>query len=96
MPREGIEPSRPLRPLVFETSAYTSSATLANSSGVEGDRTPDLLHAMQALSQTELQPLLKKKSIYHPGILLSKTGSSYLFVVVNCERMGVESAGMIS
>jgi len=27
---------------------------------------------------------------------LSKTGSSYLFVVVNCERMGVESAGMIS
>ena len=24
--------------------------------GAEGDRTPDLMHAMHALSQTELQP----------------------------------------
>ena len=27
-------------------------------SGAEGDRTPDLLNAIQALSQTELQPHL--------------------------------------
>ncbi len=50
--------------LVFETSAYTSSATLANlNGGVEGFRTPDLLHAMQALYQTELQPRIRKPII---------------------------------
>ncbi len=53
-----------LPPLVFETSAYTSSATPAEFiCGAKGDRTPDLLHAMQALSQLSYSP----KLLLNPG-----------------------------
>ena len=57
----------PLQTLVFETSAYTSSATpacfihinLFVSGGAGGARTLDLLHAMQALSQLSYSPLIQ-------------------------------------
>ena len=59
--RGGTRTLNPLRGTVFETVAYTNSATLAWEAkcGAEGDRTPDLLHAMQALSQLSYSPKMK-------------------------------------
>ncbi len=53
-----------LPPQVFETCASASSATSAipEYGGAEGDRTPDLLHAMQALSQLSYSP--RSRSVY--------------------------------
>ncbi len=45
--------------LDFESSASTNFTTPAHKkrkNGAEGDRTPDLLHAMQALSQLSYGP----------------------------------------
>ena len=41
---------------MVETIPATLTKIQVESSGAEGDWTPDLLHAMQALSQAELQP----------------------------------------
>ena len=46
---------------VFETRASAGSATSAiekKNGGAEGDRTLDLLHAMQALSQLSYSPVV--------------------------------------
>ena len=60
-----------VKSLVFETSAYTSSAIPAKAiyqSGAEEGRTPDLLHAMQALYQTELRPQITKNLLFQMPI----------------------------
>ncbi len=59
MLEEGLEPSRGLPPQGPEPCASTNSATRAlpiNYHGAEGNRTPDLLNAIQALSQLSYGP----------------------------------------
>src|SRR5437867_11673570 len=52
----------------------------AKPGGAEGDRTPDLLHAMQALSQTELQPRTSTKIKNIQGKLGACTCSLNIFL----------------
>ena len=80
MPGEGIEPSWGCPRWILNPVRLPISPPrlefLVISGGAKGDRTPDLLHAMQALSQTELWPPKnlradKVRSIYQSRLSLS-------------------------
>ncbi len=55
-----------------EEEAYAAPAANLNISGAEGDRTPDLLNAIQALSQLSYGPNIFARKILNEQNTISK------------------------